>query len=80
MVEGELDLVSDPDPASGPGLRDERCPRCGVPGPLRIYYGYPAPDQIRAALRGEIALGGQVYDHDQPRFECRMDTCGETWS
>ena len=80
MVEGELDLVTDPYPDPGHALRDARCPRCGVESPLRIYYGYPAPDQIRAALRGEIALGGQVYDRDQPRYECRVDTCGETWS
>lgn len=45
-----------------------------------MYYGYPEPSHIRAALRGEIALGGVVHDADPPAFECRNDDCGYTFS
>jgi hypothetical protein len=47
---------------------------------LAIVYGYPEPHQIRAALRGEIALGGVVHDAEPPTFECRSDACGYTFT
>ncbi len=56
-----------------------RCPRCASGDPLPIVYGYPGPDHIRAALRGEIALGGEVHAAPRPAFECRSDHCGHTF-
>lgn len=56
------------------------CPRCAAPDPLLIIYGYPEPEQIRSALRGEIAIGGVVYEPDPPQCECRDDTCGYTFT
>jgi hypothetical protein len=66
------------DTAPGPGVAS--CPRCGTSAPLPIYYGYPEPHHIRAALRGEIALGGVVHQPDPPAFECRDDDCGYTFT
>lgn len=66
------------DTAPGPGVA--RCPQCFTDGALPIHYGYPEPEQIRAAVRGEIALGGMVLDADPPGFECRNDHCGYTFS
>lgn len=66
------------DTAPGPGVA--RCPHCGTDGALPIHYGYPEPHHIRAALRGEIALGGVVHDVDPPSLECRNDECGYTFS
>ncbi len=66
------------DTAPGPGVAT--CPQCGTDGALPLHYGYPEPHHIRAALRGEIALGGVVHDADPPGFECRSDDCGYTFS
>ncbi len=66
----------------GAGMRAEsalRCPLCATADPLPIVYGYPGPDHIRAALRGEIALGGEVHTAVRPAFECRRDHCGHTF-
>lgn len=64
--------------APGPGVAN--CPQCGTPSPLPIHYGYPEPHHIRAALRGEIALGGVALQPDPPQFECRDDECGYTFT
>lgn len=66
------------DTAPGPGVAP--CPQCGTPSPLLIHYGYPEPRHIRAALRGEIALGGVVHQSDPPTLECRNDHCGYTFT
>ena len=64
---------------SAPGTVRVACPQCAT-GALPLVYGYPDPGQIRAALRGDIALGGVVYDPDPPRYECGSDDCGYTFS
>jgi hypothetical protein len=66
------------DTAPGPGVAT--CPQCGTTAPLPILYGYPEPQHIRAALRGEIALGGVIHDPDPPAFECRSSECGYTFT
>ncbi|WAB81008.1 hypothetical protein OVN18_10645 [Microcella daejeonensis] len=60
-------------------LESTHCPDCGTVAPLPIVYGYPGPHHIRAALRGEIALGGQVHSPVRPSFECRNEHCGHTF-
>lgn len=65
---------------TAPGPEAATCPHCGTPSPLAIVYGYPEPHDIRAALRGEIALGGVVHHADPPTFECRNDECGYTFT
>ncbi len=65
---------------TAPELADVACPQCGVAGALALVYGYPEWHQIRAAVRGEIALGGVVDDANPPRYECRSSDCGYTFS
>ncbi len=65
--------------AAAQGLPALRCPRCASQDPLPIVYGHPGPHHIRAALRGEIALGGEVHAAPRPAFECRSDHCGHTF-
>lgn len=64
---------------TAPELAEVACPQCGLAGALPLVYGYPDPQQIRAAMRGEIALGGVVNELDPPRYECRSDDCGYTF-
>lgn len=71
-----------PGAAGRPTPRAPRCPDCGRHRAVPIVYGMPAPDLIRAAERGEVALGGcGVTDHD-PEWECAVCGCrfreGET--
>lgn len=56
-----------------------RCPRCASADPLPIVYGSPRPEHIRAALRGEIALGGEVHAAPRHAYECRSEHCGHTF-
>lgn len=35
-----------------------RCSKCGVVRSRRVVYGYPGPELIEAAKRGEVVLGG----------------------
>lgn len=76
VVRDALFLMNDTAPRPGAA----ECPACGAPDPLPIHYGYPEPKHIRAALRGEIALGGVVPQPDPPQFECRSHDCGYTFS
>ncbi len=51
-----------------------RCPRCGSPTLVPIFYGMPAPEAFEAAERGEIAIGGCDVGPGLPAFSCT--TCG----
>ena len=47
------------------------CPACNRRvRPLRIVFGYPAPELFAAADRGEVALGGCVVTGDDPTHRC----------
>jgi len=37
-------------------------------GMVRILYGYPTPEAMEAAKRGEIILGGCLVSPGQPQF------------
>lgn len=39
-------------------MAELRCSRCGAVRSRRVVYGYPGPDLIEAARRGEVVLGG----------------------
>ena len=57
------------------------CPKCKSKNIIPIMYGYPAPDAVAAAERGEVELGGcMVYIDgcDMPDRFCK--DCGHEWS
>ena len=49
--------------------RADLCPSCGGEL-LPLVFGYPSPEMMKAANRGEIALGGCVLPEDPPLYEC----------
>lgn len=53
----------------------ERCPECSSAKVGEIFYGNPRAEDIEAARRGEIVLGGATPGG--PRWACRA--CGNTW-
>ena len=42
---------------------------------MEIAYGYPLPETMEMANRGEIALGGCCVSDSDPRKHCKA--CGE---
>jgi hypothetical protein len=52
-------------------IRSANCPKCHGHNVVRIQYGYPTPDVLEAAQRGELVIGGCVVRHDMPRQACR---------
>jgi hypothetical protein len=46
------------------------CPRCEG-DLLPIAYGYPGPEMMAAAERGEIVLGGCIVSERDPKFQCK---------
>ena len=38
--------------------RERKCSRCGKPGALPVAWGYPSPEAMEKARRGELILGG----------------------
>ena len=53
-----------------------KCLHCGAKV-LCIQYGYPGPDMMEAAERGEILLGGCCINPDSPDYAC--PTCGQAF-
>jgi hypothetical protein len=52
------------------------CPQCE--GDLiPIVYGYPGPEMLQEAERGEILLGGCVVGDDDPHHRCK--NCGRQY-
>jgi DNA-directed RNA polymerase subunit RPC12/RpoP len=54
-----------------------RCPSCGARNAVRILYGLPDPEGVRAAEAGQVHLGGCVLTVDSPDAHCR--DCGHDW-
>jgi DNA-directed RNA polymerase subunit RPC12/RpoP len=46
------------------------CPSCGSNDVLRIMYGFPSEDMIRAEARQEIILGGCCVREGSPEYHC----------
>jgi hypothetical protein len=64
--------------AKVPGVlkkRGKACPKCGSLDVVPIMYGYPMPEAMEAAERGEIELGGCCVTADDPQKHCKA--CGE---
>jgi len=53
------------------------CPRCRQKAGVEILYGYPAPEAVEAAERGEVVLGGCCIDLEGPERACT--SCGHQW-
>jgi len=52
------------------------CPKCE--GDLiPIVYGYPGPEMVESADRGEILLGGCIVSDNDPQFRCK--NCGRQY-
>ena len=50
------------------------CPACGGKL-LPIAYGYPGPDLMEAAEKGEVIIGGCEVEEDNPNWQCA--DCGK---
>ena len=53
------------------------CPTCGSQDRVPILYGLPTQEASERADRGEILLGGCIFDDRDPRWKCRV--CGTEW-
>lgn len=60
-----------------PGRGRPRCPACGSADVVRISYGYPTPEAIDEAERGEILLGGCCISDENPEWDCT--NCEHEW-
>jgi len=55
------------------------CPQCGSAADvIPIIYGYPSEELMKAADRGEVALGGCIVGDDAPRWRCKK--CGRDFN
>lgn len=69
------------EPARSRWLRDaEEVPAEEVPdGMVPIVYGYPTPEAMEAAKRGEIILGGCLVSPGQPQFGFPKQALKSEW-
>ena len=49
---------------------DNTCPKCGNKL-TKIIYGYPTPETMKSADKGEIMLGGCCVSDDSPTHYCK---------
>lgn len=54
-----------------------KCPSCNSENVATIAFGYPGPEMITAAERGEIVLGGCCITEDDPEWHCK--DCEHEW-
>lgn len=54
------------------------CPDCKQRAGVEIGYGYPSPELMEAASRGDIVLGGCCLTEEAPERECTA--CGHQWN
>lgn len=60
-------------------MKKPMCPNCGEPlKRVRILYGYPTPEAVERAKRGEVVLAGCLISDDDPTHACAA--CGEAVS
>ena len=55
-----------------------RCPKCGSSDIGRVAYGWRDEALERAELDGELTVGGQRVDENQPTHFCRE--CSHRWN
>lgn len=51
--------------------QSDNCPTCGKEL-IPIIYGYPAPETMKKADKGEIMLGGCCVSYDDPTHYCKQ--------
>ena len=57
---------------------EKNCPFCGSDNISSIIYGYPSPELLDKAARGEVSLGGCVITNYDPNKKCNV--CGKSWN
>ena len=57
--------------------KDNICPVCGTNNVIEIIYGYPTEEAIKEYEKGNIELGGCMFEGDEPNRKCK--NCGTTW-
>ena len=65
-------MTSNDDDASAP-QPTTRCPKCGTAG-VPLVFGFPQPETMEAANRGELVLGGCCVTPEV--FELACPSCG----
>jgi hypothetical protein len=48
------------------------CPQCGAAEVVPIIYGFPGPQLVEEAERGEVALGECRVSDDDPKWCCQQ--------
>jgi hypothetical protein len=56
------------------GVSVARCPSCGRRDARRLVFGFPMPELLEAARRGDVVLGGPGPMPGGPNRACR--SCG----
>lgn len=64
-------------PEVGVSANTSNCPKCQSRQIVEIVYGFPAPELVERAERGEVKLGGCLIEPGQPDWGCRE--CGYLW-
>jgi len=54
-----------------------KCPSCNSDNVAAIAFGYPGPEMIEEADRGDIVLGGCCVEEDDPEWHCK--DCAHEW-
>ena len=54
-----------------------KCPSCQSEDVVPIEFGFPSPEMVEAAGRGEIKLGGCCVEVDDPEWHC--NDCEHEW-
>lgn len=57
--------------------KDNICPVCGTNNVIEIIYGDPTEEAIKEYEKGNIELGGCMFEGDEPNLKCK--NCGATW-
>lgn len=57
--------------------KDNTCPVCGSSEVIEIVYGDPTEEAIKEYEKGNIELGGCIFEGDEPNRKCK--NCGSTW-
>ncbi len=54
-----------------------KCPSCSSDNVAIIAFGYPGPEMMEEAQRGDIVLGGCCVSGDDPEWHCK--DCKKEW-
>ncbi len=54
-----------------------KCPHCNCDNVAEIAFGYPGPEMLEEAERGDIVLGGCCVTDNDPKWHCK--DCEHEW-